>query len=187
MATKQTGFRATDVTMSYMAPADMSVALQAKQIDLASSVEPFVTLAVQQGSAARWHEMNDDFPDLPYSTVLFGPNFTDKDPEGGLRFLRAYLAGTREFEDAFARQHNRDVVVNMLVDPMQTPLPLLDAIQNGGGTPYFEPNGAVWIDPLQSAVDVWVEAGLVEPWFDINRLVDPAPARLAVSQSGEYH
>jgi len=37
--------------------------------------------------------------------------------------------------------------------------------QDGGGTPYFEANGAVWIDPLQSAVDVWVEAGLVEPWL----------------------
>jgi hypothetical protein len=58
--------------------------------------------------------------------------------------------------------------------------------QDGGGTPYFEANGAVWIDPLQSAVDVWVEAGLVEPWFDINTLVDPAPARRAVAKSGEY-
>ena len=65
MVAKAAGFKATDVAMSYMNPADMSAALQSKQIDLASSVEPYVTLAVEQGTAARWHEMNDDFPDLP--------------------------------------------------------------------------------------------------------------------------
>jgi NitT/TauT family transport system substrate-binding protein len=181
------GLTASDVKMSYMAPADVTAALQTKQIDLAVLPEPFVTMAVQQGSAARWHEMNDDFPDLPYSTVLFGPSLTDKDAEGGPRFLGAYLAGMRDFEEAFARQHNRDAIVDLIADPMKTPPALLDAIEDGGGIPFFEPNGAVSIEPLQPALDVWVELGLAARGFDMNHLVDPAPARAAVTSSGEYH
>jgi hypothetical protein len=45
----------------------------------------------------------------------------------------------------------------------------------------------VSVDPLQPALDVWVELGLAAQRFDINRLVNPAPARAAVASSGDYH
>jgi ABC-type nitrate/sulfonate/bicarbonate transport system substrate-binding protein len=90
---EKAGFALTDVSMTFLGLPDMNAALQSKNLDIAASGEPLITLAEQQGIAVRWHEMADDFVDLPYSNFLYGPNLLSKDADAGVRLLRAYLQG----------------------------------------------------------------------------------------------
>jgi hypothetical protein len=60
-------------------------------------------------------------------------------------------------------------------------------MQDGGGLPYFDPNGSVDVDTLKPALDLWVRGGLVQAGFDLSRLVDATPARTAVTSMGAYH
>jgi NitT/TauT family transport system substrate-binding protein len=183
---EKAGFALTDVSMTFLGLPDMNAALQSKNLDIAASGEPLITLAEQQGIAVRWHEMADDFVDLPYSNFLYGPNLLSKDADAGVRLLRAYLQGVRDYEDAFTRGKNRDAIVAMLVDPLRTPAPLFTAVQDGGGLAYIDPNGEVRVDSLKPILDLWVRTNLVQPGFDLARLVDPAPARAATSTLPKY-
>jgi NitT/TauT family transport system substrate-binding protein len=183
---EKAGFRLADVNMSFLALPDMNAALQNKQLEIAASGEPLITIAEQQGIAVRWHEMADDFPDVPYSTMLYGPNLLSADPGAGVRLMRAYLQATRDYEDAFSRGRNRDSVVGMLTDPLRTPAPLFKAIQDGGGLAYIDPNGNVNVTTLKPILDVWTRTGLVQPGFDLATLVDPRPAQQAVASMPKY-
>src|SRR5262249_20630324 len=175
-----------DVTMSFMGLPDMNAALQSKQVDIAASCEPLITIAEQQGIAARWREMADDFPDMPYSTVVYGPNLLDKDPDGGVRLMRAYLQGARDYEDAFTKNRDRDTIAQILADPLKTAVPLFQAVQDGGGLAFIDPKGEVAIDTLKPVLELWMRTGLVQGSFDLHRLVDPAPAQAAVLSLGPY-
>ncbi len=177
---EKAGLKSTDVAMTFMAMPDMAAALQATQVDLAVLDEPVVTLAEQQGIGVRWRDLAEDFPDLPYATVLFGPNLLDKDADGGVRLLRAYLQGVRDYEDALTRSKDRDAVVGMLSEPMRA------AVQEGANAPFFDPNGSVTVAALQPIVDFWIRSGKVQTGFDLQRLVDPAPSQAAVLSLGVY-
>jgi NitT/TauT family transport system substrate-binding protein len=183
---EKAGFALTDVSMNFMGLPDMNAALQNKQVDIAASGEPLITIAEQQGVAARWREMADDFLNVPYSTVMFGPNLLEKDPDGGIRLLRAYLQGARDYEDAFTRNRDRQAVVDVLADPLRTAVPLFQAVQDGGGLAYIDPNGAVDIETLKPVLDLWNRTNLVQGAFDLTRLVDPTPAQAAVLSLGVY-
>ena len=165
---------------------DKNAALQSKKLDIAASGEPLITIAEQQGIAVRWREMADDFPDLPYSTMVYGPNLLSNDPLAGVRLMRAYLQGVRDYEDAFTRARDYDAVVGTLADPLKTPAPLFKAIQSGGGLAYFDPNGAVRIDTLKPILELWTRTGLVQPGYDLNSLVDPGPAQQAAASLAKY-
>jgi NitT/TauT family transport system substrate-binding protein len=94
---EKAGFALTDVSMTFMGLPDMNAALQNKQVDIAASGEPLITIAEQQGVAARWREMADDFLNVPYSTVMFGPNLLEKDTDVGIRLLLEYLVVFRYY------------------------------------------------------------------------------------------
>jgi NitT/TauT family transport system substrate-binding protein len=183
---QKAGFAISDVSMSFLGLPDMNAALQSKQLDIAASGEPLITLAEQQGIAARWREMAEDFPNVPYSTMLYGPNLLTRDPDAGVRLMRAYLQATRDYEDAFSHNKDRDAIVGLLSDPLKTPAPLFKAIQDGGGLAFIDPNGAVHIETLAPILDLWTQQGLVQPGFQLASLVDDTPARNAVSTLGTY-
>ncbi len=183
---EKAGLKASDITMSYMGLLEMNAALQSRALDIAASGEPLISIAEQQGIAVRWREMAEDFADVPYSTVVFGPTLLDKDPDGGLRLLRAYLQGARDYENAFTRNQGRDAVVNVLVDPLRTAAPVLQSMQDAGGLAYIDPNGVIDASTLKSALDLWIRTGLVQSGFEVQRLVDPAPANAAVLSLGVY-
>src|SRR5262249_2764829 len=71
---EKAGFKIADVTMSFRGAPDINAAMQNGQLDIAALGEPLITMAEQQGIAVRWREMAEDFPDLPYSNLVFGPN-----------------------------------------------------------------------------------------------------------------
>jgi len=181
---EKAGFKIADVTMSFLDLPAMNAALQSGQLDLAASAEPLVTLAEQQGSAVRWREMSEDFPAVPYSTMLYGPNLLNRDPEGGLRLMRAYLQAAHDYEAAFNTGRDHDAVLAMLASQSGLDAALFTAVQYGGGLPYIDPVGAINIETLKPMLDLWVRTGLVQTGFDVQRLVDTTVAQAAVKSIG---
>jgi len=183
---EKAGFRISDVSMAYLGQLELNAALQSGQLDLAASVEPLITIAEQQGVAVRWREMAEDFPDVPYSTVVYGPSLLSKDFDTGVRLMRAYLQGVRDYEDAVAKNRDRDAIVALLADPLKASLPVIAAMQDAGGLAFVDPNGMVSIDTLKPVLDLWVRTGLVQSGFDLSRLIEPAPSKTAVQNMGVY-
>jgi NitT/TauT family transport system substrate-binding protein len=181
---EKAGFKIADVSMSFLSLAEMNAQLQSGQLDLAASAEPLVTLAEQQGTAVRWREMAEDFPAVPYSTMLYGPNLLNRDPEGGLRLMRAYLQAAHDFEAAFNTGRDHDAVLATLASQSGLDAALFTAVQYGGGLPYIDPVGAINVETLKPMLDLWVRTGLVQAGFDLQRLIDTTVAQAAVKSIG---
>jgi NitT/TauT family transport system substrate-binding protein len=181
---EKAGFKIADVSMSYLGLPEMNAALQNRQLDIAASAEPLVTLAEQQGSAVRWREMAEDFPAVPYSVMLYGPNLLNRDPEGGLRLMRAYLQAAHDYEAAFNTGRDHDAVLGMLASQSGLDAALFTAVQYGNGLPYIDPVGAINIETLTPVLDLWVRTGLVQAGFDLQRMVDTTVAQAAVKSIG---
>jgi NitT/TauT family transport system substrate-binding protein len=183
---EKAGLSISDISMSYLPLPDINAAMGSANLDIAASGEPLITIGVQQGLYTRWKRMADLYPDMPYSNVVFGPNLLEKDRDAGERLLQAYLRGVRDYEDAFARGKDRDAIIAMLAEPLKTPAPLFDAMQQQGGLAFIDPDGTVSVQPLAPILQLWTRTNLIQPGFDPTRLVDPSFAEAAVSRLGKY-
>ena len=67
-------------------------------IDAGLVAEPFVTLALNSGSAVILVPAEDFEPENPFP-LYYGPAFLDKDPELGRRFMVAYLQGVKQYNE----------------------------------------------------------------------------------------
>lgn len=181
------GLRGNDVQYQYLGLPDINLGLKNGNIDLANSGEPLITIAVQQGLATRWKPMNDLYPNMPYSNILFGPNLREKDKNAGEHFVRAFLRGVRDYEDAVSKNKNRAEIINIVGQPLKITPELFDAVEKQGGTAYFDPNGKVSIDALQPIVDYWIQTKALQvPSFDVKTLVDASFADAAAKSLGSY-
>jgi NitT/TauT family transport system substrate-binding protein len=180
------GLAFSDLNMNFLALPDINAAMSSGNLDVAASGEPLITIGVQQGFFKRWKRMADLYPDMPYSNLLYGPNLLERDHDAGAALMRAYLRGVRDYEDAFTRGKDRDAIVGMLADPLRTPPPLFQAMQDQGGLAYIDPDGNVSVEPLAPILDVWTRTNAVQPGADVGKLVDPSFASAAVNQLGKY-
>lgn len=99
-ALRQAGLKYADVERVFMGFPQHVVALQNKAVDAALTTEPSATRAVQSGAAVR--VMGDDaiYPNHQLAVVLYGGDFAARRPEVARRFMRAYLKGVRDYNDA---------------------------------------------------------------------------------------
>src|SRR6059058_5241281 len=99
-ALKQGGLKYADVERVFMGFPQHVVALQNKAVDAAMTTEPSATRAVQSGAAVR--VMGDDqiYPNHQLAVVLYGGDFAKRRPEVARRFMRAYLKGVRDYNNA---------------------------------------------------------------------------------------
>lgn len=183
---EKAGLQPGDVSMNFMGLPDMNAAFQSQTVDLAASGEPLIAIGVQQGLFARWKPMADLYPNLPYANFMYGPNLLEKDPEVGERMLRAFVRGSRAYEDAVSKGTDRARIVGLLQQPLNLPPPLFNTLQEQGGLAYFNPDGTVDASPLQPILDYWVKTGAVQPGFDLSLLVDNRLAEAAVAKLGRY-
>jgi len=181
------GFKDADVQYQYLGLPDINLGLKNGNVDLANSGEPLITIAVQQGLATRWKPMNDLYPNMPYSNLLFGPNLREKDKDAGQHFVRAFLRGVRDYEDAVGKNKNKAEIVNIVGQPLKITPELFSAVEQQGGIAFFDPNGKVSIDALQPVVDYWIQTKALQvPNFDVKTLVDASFAQAAAQSLGAY-
>lgn len=70
-----------------------------RTLDLAVVNEPSTTRILEAGNAAMWVPAQELIPDYPQGILLYGPNFLDKNPDVGRRFMIAYLKGVIQYNE----------------------------------------------------------------------------------------
>jgi len=74
------------------------IALESGAIDAAGVTEPMVTKIESLGIGVKLARYGDYAPRYQASTIIFGPNLLEKNPQVGKRFMVAYLKGIRQFQ-----------------------------------------------------------------------------------------
>jgi NitT/TauT family transport system substrate-binding protein len=163
------GLTDDDVDLKLMPFPDAAVALGNGGVDVAVSTEPFVARMVQSGAAVRWKGADEIYPDHQITTILYGPEFYQRQPEAAVRFLVAYIRGARDFRAFFKEGADRTPLYQILAEytPIKD-LSIYPAMQPSG----IHPDAALNVQSVAADQDLWASQGFVEQKADLATAVD---------------
>jgi NitT/TauT family transport system substrate-binding protein len=179
-AVERGGLTLKDVEVVDLAFPEMVTALAKGAIDAALMIEPFVTTALDQGSAVRWKSADEVAPNLQIAAVYYGPKFMAEQPEAAKRFMVAYVRAVRDYNDEMLNKKNPDAVIAVLTKNTRIKDP---AIYKKIVPPYIGPNAEMSAASMKTAVDEWSSRGLVGK-VDVAKLMDDQYLRYAWDQLG---
>lgn len=176
------GLSSADIDITLLNFPDIIPAFENRAIDAAYYQEAFTTIAVERGAAVRGPIGYDIYPNQQIGVILFGERMLG-DRALGLRFLRAYVRGVRDYVRAMIERDPAafDDVVPILIEATTVKERVL-----------FEkaiPSGLKWdpITNLQSMVDdqEWYLAnGLQTGRVNIPDFVDTSTVEQAIRELG---
>ena len=107
------GLSLADVDLKEVPFPDMLPALANRSLDLAITIEPFLSIGQARGAFGLFRPVGDFYPDQQIAVLLYAPHFVAQ-RDAASRFMVAYLRGLRDFDDAFSRDFGRSEVVDVL-------------------------------------------------------------------------
>jgi NitT/TauT family transport system substrate-binding protein len=99
-------------------PANQPDALANDAVDLVMSTEPILSRILGSGSADLWIRGEETMPDAQWAVIVYGPGLLEDDREAGVRFIRAYLKGARQYNEG-KTDRNLEIVSNLTELPTE--------------------------------------------------------------------
>jgi len=176
------GVKESEVKIVAMSFPDIVAGLGSGAIDVATLIEPLVTVAVDKGFAVVWKRADEIYPSQQYAALIYGPGIT-KRPDVATRFMVAYLKGVRFYNDALSGKASRSELIGILTKNTTVKnAELYDKM----ALPGLNPNGTLNIDGMSEDMKWFVAEGRMKEPVDIHKVVDTKYIEAAVSKLGEY-
>ena len=99
-ALKKAGLAFSDVSTLDLGFPDHLVAYRNKAIDAGVTNEPTATLAIREGVAVKVDGNDDLFKNHQTAVLLYSDDFAKNRPDAAMKFMRAYIRATRDYNDA---------------------------------------------------------------------------------------
>jgi len=181
------GLQMADIERVYMSFPEQAVALQNKAVDAAMPAEPSAYQAEKLGAAVRI--MGDDqiYPYHQLATVFYSGQFIESKPEAARKFMRAYLRGVRDYNDAVVdgklEGPKGEAVIAILTEDSLVKDP---DIYRAIVAIACDPDGRVNVDSLKEDLDIFRSEGLIEGKVAVEQALDTSFAEAAVKELGPY-
>jgi len=176
-----------DIERVYMSFPQQVMALQNKAVDAALPVEPSAYQAEKLGAAVRI--MGDDqiYPYHQLATVFYSGQFIESKPEAARKFMRAYLRGVRDYNDAVVDDKlagpKGEAVIAILTEYSLIKDP---DIYRAIVATACDPDGHLNVDSLKEDLDSFRKEGLIEGKVAVEQALDTSFAEAAVKELGPY-
>lgn len=182
-ALRQGGLTVADVQTTPLSYQDMALALANNNLDAGAMVEPFATLAIQNGSAVRMRSWADVIPNDQVAVIYLAPAFADTRTAVAQRYAKGYLRGLRDYLDARNKGTDREGMIALL----QKYTGLNDrSLYEVMPWASYSPDGQVSVVAVSAAQDWFVEHGYVTRPIDLSTVIDKRFADYAAAQLGPY-
>ena len=163
-------------------------ALETGAIDFAAPPDPAGTLAMKRGIAKLLIESWELIPSHQVAVTLYGGKFIKEQADQGRRFMRAFLRGVRDHNDALDATGNfagsrGDAIIDILVkyglfkDPQ---------IYKSFVMAFCDPDGKMDLASLQFDIDIFKEMKMLEAPVDLAKVVDTSFIDWAIQDLGRY-
>lgn len=186
-ALKKAGLKYSDVERVFLGFPQHVVALQNKAVDAAMTTEPSATRAIKSGAAVRIMGDDEIYPNHQLAVVLYSDSFIKKNPDAAKRFMKAYLRGVRDYNDALAGGRlagpKADEVIKILTESTEIKDPAIYREIHAQGC---NPDGRVHEPSLQNDLAFFKEQGEVKGNITVEQVVDHSFAEGAVKELGPY-
>ncbi|HEY0568018.1 MAG TPA: ABC transporter substrate-binding protein [Xanthobacteraceae bacterium] len=187
-ALKKGGHRFKDVEILDLGYPQHLVAYTNKAIDASITNEPTVTLAVRAGVAVRVAGNDEVYPGQQTAVVLYSEEFAAKRPSDALKFMRAYLKGVRDYNDALREGRIAGPASDDIIALLMSYTDLKDAEVYRQLSPNAcSPDGNVNVDSLRKDLAFFRELNLIERGnIAVENVVDLSFAQKAAQELGPY-
>jgi NitT/TauT family transport system substrate-binding protein len=186
-ALKKAGLKYHDVERVFLGFPQHVVALQNKAVDASMTTEPSATRAVQSGAAVRVMGDDEIYPYHQLAVVLYSSDFIKAKPEVARKFMRGYLKGVRDYNDALKDGRlagpNADEVIRILTETTEIKDPAIYRAITPNGC---NPNGHVHVPSLKNDLAFYKADKQVEANVTVEQVLDNSFADWALKELGPY-
>lgn len=162
----------SNVNLVDMPLADMNAAFVNHAIDIASTIDPYATLLVQQGTAVKAAALSTLMPGYVRGVIMYGQRIGKADKPLGVRFLRALFKANTSLRAQLATPAGRTTVAAIY----QKYIPLTDptlyariGLATGPDDPKVDVESKY---ALRWQMERYVSEGLVTQRPDLNKSID---------------
>ena len=177
-----------DIEQVYMGMSQQVVAFQSKAIDGAIMIEPYATQLEKAGSAVHVALTEDIYPGAEISLAFFGEKFARERADVARRYMKAFLRGVRDYNDAIENGVWRDTdKARDVLRIFAKGVGMSEAALRETRPQASNPDGLVNMAALERDLAFFRKYGLVmAPDITADRIVDMSFAREAAKALGPY-
>jgi NitT/TauT family transport system substrate-binding protein len=185
-AAKKGGVAYDDINVVYLAFPEMYAALQNGAVDGAVTNEPTLTRLLHDGVAVKAGK-EIIYPGQQVAVILYSDDFAERRKDVAQRFMRAYVRGARDYNDALvdgslAGPQGNDVIAALVENTA-----IKDEAVYRGMTPFvFNPDARVSLASLVNDLAFYKSRGLVPDDAAIEPYVDMSFVDAALADLGPY-
>jgi NitT/TauT family transport system substrate-binding protein len=185
-AAKYAGIKFEDVIPVYLSFPQQLAAMQNKALDGSFFIEPMATAAVNAGIGVRFMDTNEFYPNQQISVIFFSDKFATERRPVAERFMRAWLRGTRAYNDAL---HGDKLVApgaDDIVQIMSKSFNMKPELVREMHSHAVDANGTVNAEGMQKDLDFFRQQGWVGGQIKAAEVIDISFAQKASAELGPY-
>jgi NitT/TauT family transport system substrate-binding protein len=181
------GLSLKDVDLVYLSFPQMVTAFQNNGIEAGFLAEPSLTAVEASGAAVRIIRDDEMFPNHQIAVTLYSGPFINSSRDGAIRFMRAFLRGTRDYNDVIKGGKlggpGAEATIAVLTEYSLIKDP---AIYRRIGVHGCDPDGKLNLASLETDFAFFAAQGLIQGKVDVASAIDTSIAEAAVRDLGPY-
>jgi NitT/TauT family transport system substrate-binding protein len=185
---KKGGLKFSDVNITFLNFGAQVAALQSGAIDGTVLIEPYLNQVVRQGSASLITPTEAYYPGAEVSVLLYGDKFIKQRPDVAKRFMKAFLRGVRDFNDAIeGGKWKQGPVADSIIGIFARSTNMPEATIRGMTLPYADPDGNLNVESLRLDLAFFKSTGdVTSKTITADSLVDLSFTKAAAKELGPY-
>ncbi|RYG88481.1 MAG: ABC transporter substrate-binding protein [Alphaproteobacteria bacterium] len=181
---KAQGVELSEVTIAELSYSNMVAALATGAVQAAYMIEPFVSQVIRAGDGVDASNVGDvtksDKAQINVP-IVYSETFA-KNRNLAQRFMTAYMRGVRVYNDAFAKDIDKDKVIEIMARRAEVDPEVVRTSFPAG----LDPNQEINVQDIDDMQAFFVEHGFLKAIVPLDELVDTSFAEAAVAELGRY-
>ncbi len=183
---KQVGLGFSDVESVYLPPPQLAAAFENGALPASIMTEPSASILIRRGTASLWATCGEVYPNMQVAAIYYGKSILEN-PRLGQRFMNAYIAAARVYNDAlangkFAGDRGEKLVAILAKYTGQADIDVIRGARPHG----VNPDGGLFMPGLEKDFAFFKARGLIETDVRVENVVDHSFAREAVARLGPW-
>lgn len=186
-ALRKAGLTIKDVDPVYLGFPQQIAAFTNGGIDVSLTVEPTISAIEKAGKAVRFLGVDEFYPNFETAVVFYSEKFIKERPEDAKKFMRAFLRGARDYNDALEKDRLTGPAAAEVI-PILTEYSFIKSpdVYRAMRSHYVDPNGELNVASLKDAWQFFKDSGQIDGSITVDQVVDTSFAKWAAQSLGPY-
>jgi NitT/TauT family transport system substrate-binding protein len=186
-ALRKAGLTIHDVDPVYLGFPQHIAAFTNGGIDVSLTVEPSISSILKADKAVRFLGVDEFYPQFETAVVFYSEKFIKERPEDARKFMRAYLRGARDYNDALDGDRLTAPAAAEVI-PILTEYSFIKNpdVYRAMRSHYVDPNGTLNVASLKDVWQFFKDVKQIDGSVTVDDVVDPSFAKWAAEQLGPY-